>query len=88
MWRVFGKCGEITPHICQTRNFSKVGAERHWAAVIMDPKSRRALSRSCRCRIGERQASETAYPPPAPYAQPRAYEALGGFRPTPLLISF
>jgi hypothetical protein len=26
--------------------------------------------------------------PPAPDAQPRAYEALGGFRPTPLLLSF
>ena len=21
MWRVFGKCGEITPQICQARNF-------------------------------------------------------------------
>ena len=24
MWRVFGKCVEITPHICQTRNFGSM----------------------------------------------------------------
>jgi hypothetical protein len=24
MWRVFGKCGEIKRHICQTRNFGSM----------------------------------------------------------------